>query len=82
MRYTLERKRTYKKQYALLVLLAETDKSVLPACIKLQDRGKMTFPHHSFLPFARACSIAIKAHLNGTGYKRHGRHIVQVQYDY
>ena len=79
MKYTLERKRTYKKQYALLVLLVETDKSVLPACIKFQDRGKMTFPHHSFLPFARACSIAIKAHLNDTAYKRHGRRIVQVQ---
>ena len=79
MKCTLERKRTYKQQYAVLVLLVEIDKSVLPACIKLQDRGKMTFPHHSFLPFARACSIAIKAHLNDIEYKRHGRHIVQVQ---
>lgn len=78
-KYTTERKWRYKKEYTLLLSLVETDKSVLPACIKLQDRGKMTFPHHSFLPFARACSVAIKAHLNDTEYKRHGRTIVQVR---
>ena len=72
MKYTLKRKQKYKKEYALLVLLVETDKGVLPASIKLQDRGKMTVPHHSFLPFARVCSTAIKAHLNDTAYKRHG----------
>ena len=79
VKYTLKRKQTFKKQYALLVSLKESDKSVLPACIKLQDRGKMTFPHYSFLPFARECSKAIKAHLNDTAYRHHGRYIVQVQ---
>ena len=78
-RYTFERRRIYRQQYAILSSIVETDKSVLPACIKIQDRGKMTFPHHSFLPFARACSKAIKMFLNNTTYQRHGRHVVQVQ---
>ena len=77
-RYTYERRRALKREYNILVSLVESDKSVLPACIKFQDRGKMTFPHHSFLPFARACSKAIKTYLNDTAYKHHGRHVVQV----
>ena len=77
-RYTYERRRALKREYNILVSLVESDKSVLPACIKFQDRGKMMFPHHSFLPFARACSKAIKTYLNDTAYKHHGRHVVQV----
>ena len=77
-RYTYEHRCAMRREYTLLTLLVESDKSVLPACIKFQDRGKMTFPHHSFLPFARACSKSIKTYLNDNAYKRHGRHVVQV----
>jgi len=31
--------------------IVETDKYILPAVIKFQDQGKMTFPHYTLLPF-------------------------------
>ena len=80
-RYSYEHRRTLRREYALLASLVECDKTVLPACIKFQDRGKMTFPHHSFLPFARVCSQVIKTYLNDTAYKRYGRRVVQVHVD-
>ena len=58
------KRRRYLDELNVLKHLVETDKSVLPAVIKFQDRGKMTFPHHALLPFMQRCSRAIKAHLN------------------
>ena len=81
-RYTYTRRQKYRQQYIILLSLKEQEKSVLPACIKFQDRGKMTFPHHSFLPLARSCSMAIKSHLNSTSFKCHGRYIVHVSSRY
>ena len=36
--------------------IVETGKSVIPATIKFQDRGKMIFPHKALMPFMRKCS--------------------------
>lgn len=73
-----QRRREYFVQLQILKSLVETDKSVLPACIRLQDRGKMTFPNRSFLPFARECSREIKKHLNTSSFRKVGRHVMQV----
>ena len=61
-KFTQERRRKYAVDLQILESLVETDKSVLPACIHMQDRGKMMFPERSFLPFARDCSREIKKH--------------------
>ena len=46
-----ERRRRYGLELTALKRLVETDKSVLLAVVKLQDRGKMTFPYQILLPF-------------------------------
>lgn len=65
------RRRQYGRELALKHILVENDKSVLPAIIKFQDRGKMTF---SLLPFMRRCSI--KQHLNHDKFHIHGKRTV------
>ena len=66
----------------ILQSLIEEDKSVLPACIKFQDRGKMIFPEHNFLPFARSCSQKIKRFLKPSKYKLLGRKLLLVSNSY
>ena len=75
---TKERRKEYMHHLNILQSLIETDKSVLPACIRLQDRGKMIFPERAVLPFARNCSREIKKHLNTAKYKQYGRKIILV----
>ena len=77
-RATSERKHLYHIHVKILKALIETDKTLLPACIKYQDRGKMMFPHHDLLPFCRDCSKAIKTYLNATLFHQLGREIVIV----
>ena len=52
-----------------LAVLVKTDKSILPAVVRFQDRGKMTFPHQISLPFMRKCSRLIKLALNCRQFK-------------
>jgi len=70
------KRRRYLDELNALKQIVETDKSVLPAVIKFQDRGKMTFPHRTLLPFMQKCSRAIKAHLNCMQLKLQGKHVV------
>lgn len=63
-RYTAIRRRSLAKQLTVLQTLLETDKSILPAVIRLQDRGKMNFPHRILIPLMKKCSIAIKSKVN------------------
>ena len=74
--YHPSRRRRYALELKILKSIVETDKSVLPGTIKLQDRGKMTFPHKALIPFMRKCSRAIKNHLNYKQYKIQGRRII------
>ena len=70
-----------QKSFRLLKILqslVEKDKSVLPAFIKFQDRGKMTFPERNFLPSARSCSYEIKKILKPSKYKLLGRKLLLV----
>ena len=71
------RKESYKLMQ-ILQSLVETDKSCLPACVRFQDRGKMTFPERNFLPFARSCSKEIKKILNPSKYRALGRKLLLV----
>ena len=73
-----KRRKEYAVHLRILQSLVETDKSILPACIRVQDRGRMTFPERSFLPFARNCSREIKKSLNPIKYKQLGHRIIQV----
>lgn len=68
----------YRLQLQVYQSLIEDDKSCLPACIKYQDRGKMTFPRKDMLPFCRDCSVAIKTYLNPSMYHSLGRTLMQV----
>ena len=72
------RQQAYKLMKILLSLV-EKDKTVLPACIKFQDRGKMMFPERNFLPFARLCSQEIKKHLKPSKYHVLGHKLVLVR---
>ena len=74
--YSPCKRRQYGRELALMDILVESDKSVLPAIIKFQDRGKMTFPHKALLPFMRRCSKAIKQHLNRDKFHLHGKRTV------
>lgn len=69
-------RRKYQLELQVMKNLVETDKSVCPAVIKFQDRGKMAFPHRALFPFLRKCSIAIKTNLNRKQFLLQGRKIV------
>ena len=75
------RRRSFKMLNVLQSLIEE-DKSVLPACIKFQDRGKMIFPERNFLPFARSCSQEIKRFLKPSKYKLLRRKLLLVSNSY
>lgn len=75
---TMEYRQRPYKLMKILISLVEKDKSVLPACIKFQDRGKMMFPEQNFLPFARSCSQEIRKHLRPSKYNVLGRRLVLV----
>ena len=77
-RYSCISRLQFNRELSVLQSLVETDKSVLPGIIAVQNRGKMTFPHQSLLPFCRRCSQKIKQHLNQRKYCMHGRRIVIV----
>ena len=72
----LPSKRQYRLELQVMKSLVETAKSVCPAVIKFQDRGKMTFPHQALFPFLRKCSIAIKTHLNHKQFLLQGRKVM------
>lgn len=56
--------------------LVETDKSVLPAVVKFQDRGKTTFPHQILLPFMQKCLQSSQSTLNCKNFNLQGRTII------
>ena len=62
-------------EWAVLKILVETDKSILPAVVRFQDRGKMTFPQQILLPFMHKCSRLIKLKLNCKQFKLQGKTI-------
>ena len=66
----------YAAELKILKELVETDKSDLPAIVRFQDHGKMTFPHRILLPFMRNCSVAIKHHLNCKQFKTQGKKVI------
>ena len=72
---SVKRKKEYAVHLCILQSLVKRDKSILPACMHIQDQHKMTFPECSFLPFA---SQEIKKSLNPTKYKHLGSCITQV----
>ncbi len=76
--HTSAKKALYRVQLDALKTLVESDKTVLPACIKYQDRGKMLFPCRNMIRFGRNSSSAIKSHLNPGSYGRLGRSIAKV----
>ena len=78
--YTLTRKQNFRKQMSLLQLLLEKDKTVIPAILEKQDRGRMKFPRQSLLPFCRRCSVKIKHTLNMQALLKDGRTISKVIY--
>ncbi len=62
----------------MLKVLVESDKTVIPAILKKQYRGRMKFPHRRLLPFCRACSVKIKSTLNVQTHLKDGRKISKV----
>ena len=78
--YTLKKKQDFRKQLSLLKLLVETDKTVIPAVLKKQDRGRMKFPQQSLLPFCCRCSVKIKSTLNMHTLLKDGRTISKVRF--
>ena len=78
-RYTSQKKRKFMNQLSVLKLLVETDKTIIPAILKKQDRGRMKFPHRNLLPFCRACSLKIKSTLNMQALLKDGRKISKVK---
>ena len=78
-RYTLEKKRKHMKQLSVLKLLIESDKTVIPATLKQQDRGRMKFPTQCLLPFCRACSVKIKSTPNIRALLKDGHKISKVK---
>ena len=78
-RYSLEKRMNFRKQVSVLKLLTEKDKSVIPAILKEQDRGRMKFPCQTLIPFCRACSVHIKTTLNMRSLLKDGRKISKVR---
>ena len=70
------RRNMYATELKILQELVETNTSDLPAVVRFQDRGKLTFPHRILLPFMRNCSVAIKHHLNCKQFKTQGKQVI------
>ena len=77
-RYTVLRKQCFTRQLEVLQSLLETDKSSLPAVIRLQDRGRMSFPHRILIPLMKKCSVAIKSKMNAKLFKTCGYEMIKV----
>ena len=73
---TTKRKKSYCAQLQILQSLLETDKTILPAALKYQDRGRMIFPNRLLLPFCKEVSKVMRTTLCGEGYKSNGRQII------
>ena len=52
----------------------------LPAALSDLDRGRLTFPRPSLIPFLRAVEERMLEVLNETNYKRYGKQLFEVGY--
>ncbi len=68
----------YSAELKVLEYLVMTDKSDLPVGITAQDRGGMTFPHPSLLPYIQSANQMFKELLNLESYRRYGKHLMEV----
>lgn len=53
-------------------------KAGLPATLRYLDRGRLTFPQPSLIPFLRAVEERMLDVLNETNYKRYGKRLFEV----
>ena len=71
-----------KTDIEILEYAVTEDKSQLPTAIKALDRGGMTFPHDSLLPFTYNVVRACRSYLSPSTYKKHGKNLIKVIYSY
>ena len=61
-----------------LLTVSQEEKINLPAALRYLDRGRLTFPQPSIIPFLRALEDRMLEILNETNYKRYGKRLFQV----
>ena len=62
-----------------LTVSHERKSDLLPAALLYLDRGRLTFPHPSLIPFLRSVEKRILEVLNETNYRRYGKRLFEVQ---
>lgn len=80
IKHTEEKLLTYKAELQILEALVDDKKVDLPTAITAQDRGYMTFPSPSMMPFVRSANKKIKEHINPSNYEKHGSKLFDVSY--
>lgn len=61
-----------------LLTVSQGEKINLPAALHYLDRGRLTFPQPSIIPFLRALEDRMLEILNETNYKRYGKRLFEV----
>jgi hypothetical protein len=77
-KHTVKKLQVYKGELEVLNLLVDDKKVGLPSAISAQDRGYMTFPSASMMPFMRELSRKMKQCINPSTYGQHGSKLFDV----
>ncbi len=75
---TASKLQVYQKEIKVLESVVMSNKSELPIGIAAKDRGKLTLPHPSLVPFLRKANTAFKESLNHQCYQKYGPKLMEV----
>ena len=68
----------FEKELEILNYAVCVDKSDLPTGITAKDRGGLTLPHESLLPFSYSVIQACRSYFSPSVYKKHGKNLIEV----
>lgn len=80
IKHTSKKLKAYKTELNILEALVDDKKVGLPSAITAQDRGYMTFPCPSMMPFVKELNKKIKECINPLSYATHGSKLFDVSH--
>ena len=78
IKHTSQKLKVYQAELKILEALVDDRKVGLPSAITAQDRGYMTFPRPSMMPFIKELNKTIKKWINPLSYANHGTKLFDV----
>ena len=76
--HTSDRLEIFKAELDILETLVDRQKVNMPTAISAQDRGYMTFPCTTMMPFVTIVNKMIKEHVNPVSYEKYGSKLFDV----